>query len=224
MRRRLKKMLIILFVILIIGVLGIILFYSINSYVDKYAADFCYDELDKIPQADAIIVLGAFVHDEQPSQTLKERLDNALELYVAGKAGKIILSGDHGTKEYDEVNIMKDYMLEKGVPREDLFLDHAGFNTYDSMYRAKEVFCVNTLLISTQQFHINRAVYIARKLKIDAYGYPSNRWINYYNRQYGLREKFAKIKAFIDVDILKRSPKYLGEPIPIDGSGLETEG
>jgi len=194
----------------------VILFLGINSYVDKYAADFCFDNLDEVPQADAIIVLGASVYNERPSPTLTERLDTALELYDSGKAQKIILSGDHGTKEYDEVSVMKDYMLDKGVMREDLFLDHAGFNTYDSMYRAKEIFCVNSLLISTQQFHINRSVYIARKLNIEAYGYPSKKWSNYYSQVYGFRESLAKIKAFIDVEILRRKPKFLGDTVISD--------
>ena len=222
---RLKRILLILCKLLILTLLAIIIILCINMYVDKYAADYCYNDWAEIPQADAIIVLGAFVYESgRASPTLTERLDTALELYNAGKAQKIILSGDHGTKEYDEVNAMKEYMLSKGIPRKDIFLDHAGFNTYDSMYRAKEIFCVNSLLISTQQFHINRAVYIARKLGIEAYGFPSTRWINYYRRQYGLRESFAKVKAFIDVEITRRKPKFLGELIPIDGDGALTEG
>ena len=221
----LKKVFKILCVLSIFIILGFLIFLSINLFVDKYSVEYCYYNSAEVPQADAIIVLGAQVYaGGRTSPTLAERLDTALELYTAGKAPKMILSGDHGTKEYDEVNAMKEYMLDRGVPREDIFLDHAGFNTYDSMYRAKEVFCVNSLLISTQQFHISRAVYIARKLGIEAYGYPSVKWDSYYEQQYGLRESFAKIKAFLDVEILKRNPKFLGEPIPIDGNGIVTEG
>jgi len=223
MLSRFRKILITLCIIVVIGVIGIILFFSIIFYIDKYAAGFYYNSIGEIPKADAIIVLGAFVYDGRPSPILLERLENALELYYAGKAPKIILSGDHGTKEYDEVNTMKDFMLENGVPREVLFLDHAGFNTYDSMYRAKEIFCVNSLLICTQEFHIGRSTYIARRLGIEAYGYPSNKWVSYYNRQYGFRERLAKIKAFVDIEIVRRKPRFLGEPIPITGSGLETE-
>jgi len=170
------------------------------------------------------MVLGAFdFEDGRPSNVLADRLEKALELYSAGKAPKIILSGDHGAKDYNEVNSMRDYLLDKGVPREDLFLDHAGFNTYDSMYRAKEIFGVETMIISTQTFHINRAVYIARRMGIDAYGYPDTKWENHYKKRYGTRESLAKVKAVLDVEITKREPKYLGEPIPLNGNGIITE-
>ena len=225
MSKKIKMFLFIFCFCLIVGVVGIFAFLFINRHVDKYAADYSYTDIESIPQADAIMVLGALVHDDgKPSPVLRERLDNAFELYSAGKSDKIILSGDHGTKEYDEVNVMKEYMMDKGVPRENLFLDHAGFNTYDSMYRGKEIFLVDSLLIATQRFHINRAVFIARKLGIEAYGYPVDLWIDYYDKEYGTREKLAKVKAFADITITKREPKFLGKPIPISGCGLETEG
>ena len=220
----LKKIILLLFIFVILGAAGLLSFLLINYYVDRYAAVYCHTDLAEIPEADAILVLGAFVEENgKISPTLRERLDVALELYNSGKADRIILSGDHGTKVYDEVNAMKEYMMDKGIPRENLFLDHAGFNTYDSMYRAKEIFCVNTLLVCTQRFHINRAVYIARKLGIDAYGYPTDKWLGYYQRIYGIRESIAKAKAFVDV-LIKRDPKFLGETIPIHGSGILTEG
>ena len=223
MLSRFRKILITLCIIVVIGVIGIILFFSIIFYIDKYAAGFYYNSIGEIPKADAIIVLGAFVYDGRPSPILLERLENALELYYAGKAPKIILSGDHGTKEYDEVNTMKDFMLENGVPREVLFLDHAGFNTYDSMYRAKAIFCIESLLISTQDFHINRSVYIARNLGIDAYGYPCEDKPIYSMKLFKTRESLARVKAFWDT-LIKRKPRYLGDAIPIMGNGNVTDG
>jgi vancomycin permeability regulator SanA len=215
----------ILCAIIVLGLAGAVSLALIIRYVDGYPSAYIYTDLAELPEADAILVLGAFVSDGGvPSRVLAERLDNALTLYNAGKAPKIILSGDHGTKEYDEVNVMKDYMTERGVPREVLFLDHAGFNTYDSMYRAKEIFCAESLIISTQRFHINRSVYIARKLGIDARGFPAEKWADYYQKQYGFREFLAKVKAFADVEVFKRKPRFLGEKIPISGSGLATEG
>jgi len=158
----------------------------------------------------------------KPSLTLRDRLDHGYELYALGKAKKILVSGDHGQKDYDEVNAMKDYLMEKGVPREDIFMDHAGFNTYDSMYRAKEIFGVESLLICTQDFHIARSVYIARSLGIDAYGYPcDDNGIN--TRLNKLRESFARVKAVADI-FVKRKPKYLGDAIPISGDGNMMEG
>ena len=210
-------------IILGLFILGVAFVYGIVSYVDSSSNDYIVD-LSSAPQADAIMVLGAYVYSSgEPSLVLAKRLDYGYELYKAGKSDKILVSGDNGTIQYDEVNAMKDYLLKKGVPSEDIFLDHAGFNTYDSMYRAKEIFGVKKLLISTQHFHINRSIYIARQLGIDAYGYPSTdnvlpniRWQNF-------RELLAKVKAFIDVDITKREPKFLGEKIPITGSGKVTD-
>jgi len=170
------------------------------------------------------MVLGAMVHGETPSPVLEDRLLFAYELYKTGKAKKILVSGDHGREEYDEVNAMKQFLLDKEVPAEDIFMDHAGFNTYDSMYRAKEVFQVRTLIISTQKFHINRALYLAEKMGIEAYGYPSPDKDLYNMEVLNTREGLAKVKAFLDADILKRKPKFGGEAIPISGSGLLTEG
>ena len=221
----LKRILILSLILLLLPLIGIAAFVSIIFYIDKYAKKYIFTDLTQIPEADAILVLGAFViENERPSNVLADRLNNALVLYNAGKAPRIILSGDHGAKYYNEVGVMRDYLLERGVPREDLFLDHAGFNTYDSMYRARDIFGAESLIISTQQFHISRAVYIARRLGIEAYGYPDTRWLDFYERRYGLRERFAKVKAFIDVEITRRKPRFLGEQIPLDSCGLLTEG
>jgi len=191
-------------------------------YVDKYGTKFCIT-LDTAPHADAVIVLGARVYtDGTPSPILEDRLLYAYALYKNGKAPKILVSGDHGTKRYDEVNVMRSWLLARGVPEEDIFMDHAGFNTYDSMYRAREVFGVKTLLISTQRFHMARSLYIARRLGIDAHGCASDDKDIYRTRYVKFREVFAKGRAFLDVEIVKRSPKYLGEPIPISGSGVAT--
>ncbi len=199
-------------------------FIGVQAYVDRFARNYLVTE-ETAPECEAVMVLGARVFsDGRPSLVLEDRLVYAHRLYSKGKAKKILVSGDHGTKSYDEVNVMKDYLLSLGVPREDIFLDHAGFNTYDSMYRAKNIFQVKTLLISTQNFHISRSVYIARKLGIDAYGYPS-RDKKYYPMEYlNLRESFAKVKAFVDTEVFKRKSKYGGDVIPIGGSGILTEG
>jgi len=170
------------------------------------------------------MILGARVYSGgRPSPILRDRLDYGYELYAQGKAKKILVSGDHGQTDYDEVNVMKDYLMEKGVPREDIFMDHAGFNTYDSMYRAKAIFEIETLLICTQDFHIARSVYLARSMGIEAYGYPCEDKPTYGMNRLKLRESFARLKAFTD-NIVKRKPKYLGETIPISGDGILTEG
>ncbi len=201
----------------------VILFISIQIYVDSYAAPFIYNDKKDFPKCDAVMVLGASVYKNgTPSPILEERLINAYEMYKDGYAKKIIVSGDHQTEDYDEVNTMKNFLIKKGVKEEDIFMDHAGFDTYDSMYRAKMIFKVNSLIISTQNFHIKRAVYISRRLGTKAYGYPCEDK-EYYNIKYlNFRESLAKIKAVFETDILKRKPKQLGESIPIWKSGTLT--
>lgn len=199
------------------------LFCVIQLRINWYAAPYLVN-IETAPEADAVLVLGAKVYaDGTPSPTLQDRLDAGYQLYLTGKVKKILVSGDHGQADYNEVEVMKNYLLAKGVPREDIFMDHAGFDTYDSMYRARDVFEVESVIISTQQFHINRSVYIARRLGLDAYGLPSP------DREQGriynnLRESLAKIKAFFDIEIFHREPRVLGDVIPISGDGIVTEG
>ena len=205
-------------------ILGISAFSGIQLVVAQSAKKYILHDASSAPVSDAVMILGALVyHSGRPSPLLADRLDYGYELYIQGKAKKILVSGDHGQKEYDEVNAMMEYLMAKGVPREDIFMDHAGFNTYDSMYRAKAIFGIETLLISTQDFHIARSVYIARKLGIDAYGYPCEDKPMYNMRRLKLRESLARVKAVMDTTT-KRKPKYLGETIPIGGSGVLTDG
>ena len=179
---------------------------------------------ENVPQKDAILILGAYVFPSgNPSLMLYDRLMYGLELYNAGKAPKIIVSGDHGREEYDEVNVMKDFLMERGVPGEDIFMDHAGFNTYDSLYRAKNIFCCEDLIVVSQDFHVLRALYIAKELDMNAVGVASN------PRKYSgilksnIREIASRPKAFLQAEILKPKSKYLGEIIPISGSGQATD-
>ena len=168
---------------------------------------------------DCIIILGAGVRkDGSPSPMLKDRLDKGIELYNKGVAPKIIMSGDHGQKRYDEVNTMKKYAIEQGVPSEDIFMDHAGFSTYDSIYRERDVFLVKKAIIVTQKYHMYRALYIADKLGLKADGVIAEDIK--YSGQSGreTREILARTKDFFKV-IIKPNPKYLGETIDITGNG-----
>lgn len=173
-------------------------------------------------EADCILVLGAGLKpDGTPNFMLQERLDTALALYKNDIAPKLLLSGDHGQQKYDEVNAMKKYMEDAGVPPEDIFLDHAGFSTYDSMYRAAEIFDVERMLVVTQKYHQSRALYIGKKLGMEVRGVACDRKV--YAGQFfrEVREIIARNKDFFKV-MLKPEPKYLGDIIPISGSGLET--
>lgn len=168
---------------------------------------------------DCILVLGAGVWSGgRPSHMLADRLDTAIALYKDGAAPKLLMSGDHGREEYDEVNVMKDYALDEGVPSENVFMDHAGFSTYESMYRARDVFMAERVLIVTQKYHLHRALYVARALGLEAEGVSAD--LRPYRRQgyYDMREMLARCKDFA-MCILKPLPTYLGDSIPVSGSG-----
>jgi SanA protein len=163
-------------------------------------------------------VLGASVRpDGSLSPILNDRVESALKAYRAGKIQRFLLSGDHGERNYDEVNAMKDYLNNKGVADSVIFLDHAGFDTYDSMWRAKKIFEVDEATIFTQEFHLARAVYLAKKMGIEAQGFVSDQQdyksINSLRR----REWLANVKAFMEINIDKM-PTYDGPSIPITGN------
>ena len=128
-----------------------------------------------ISSADVIVVLGASVFaDGTPSGILQDRLDDGIALYFAGVAPKIIMSGDNGTASYNEVKAMKQYAIAQGVPSQDIFCDHAGFSTYESMYRAKYVFGCERIVVATQTYHLYRALWSAKSLGMQAEGVPSD--------------------------------------------------
>lgn len=177
-----------------------------------------------LEQVDAILVLGCGVRpDGTPSLMLRDRLEMGLKLYEAGAAPKLLMSGDHGRVEYDEVNAMRDYALERGVPSEDVFMDHAGFSTYESMYRARDVFACRTILVVSQRYHLYRAVYDARALGLEAYGVAAEDIAYTGQVMREAREVLARDKDFFYC-IFKPEPTYLGEAIPVSGDGNATLG
>lgn len=175
-------------------------------------------EASKLEDIDCILVLGAGIWGDKPSPMLEDRLLQAISLYEDNVSTKLIMSGDHGRKEYDEVNIMKDFAIKKGVPSENIFMDHAGFSSYESVYRAKEIFKADKIVIVTQEYHLHRALYIANQLGIEAYGVNSDPR-KYAGQSYReLREILARNKDFVKC-IFKPEPTYLGETIPVNGNG-----
>ena len=169
-----------------------------------------------------ILVLGCAVWlDNQPSPMLQDRLDTAIELYKAGVAPKLLLSGDNSIESYSEPDCMYHYALEHGVPREDIFLDFAGFSTYDSMYRARDVFCAERIVVVTQKYHLFRALKIGKALGIEVKGAAAGQR-QYQGRYFReVREVLARDKDFIKC-IFKPEPVFLGEKIPVDGDGSVT--
>lgn len=219
MRKWIKRIIVLSLIFFVLGATSSLLInYRIKVVTQEYIIS-----SDDAPNSEAALVLGAYVYQNgNVSPILADRLDVGIELYNNGTVDKLLLSGDHGQKRYDEVNAMKQYTLLSNIIQEDIFLDHAGFNTYQSMYRAKEVFQAKKLIIVTQSYHLPRAIYIARKLGMDAYGVASDK--HYYPRinQYKQREFLARCKDFVLVNFLKPKPKYLGEVIDLTGNGEVT--
>lgn len=214
MKKRIIKMLIVLVLIILL------LPFLINEIVKLSVKDRIVSEKEALKfDADAVIVLGCLVRENTPSAMLSDRLDSALSVGVT----PLIMSGDHGTKEYDEVNVMRNYAIEKGVPIEKIFMDHAGFCTYDSIYRAKEIFGAKKLIIVTQKYHLYRALYIAKSLGIDAVGIDANKRSYRSQSMREVREILARNKDFLSC-LFKIKPKYLGEKIDLKGDGRVTEG
>lgn len=174
--------------------------------------------LENLPdEVDAIIVLGAGVKsDGSPSDILVDRLKTCIEVNENINT-KLLLSGDHGREGYNEVKAMKKFVIDNSdIDEEDIFLDHAGFSTYDTIYRAKDIFEVDKAIIVTNEYHLPRALYLANKMGIEAYGVKSD-IRNYLSiSTYRNREKVAQIKDYIYCNLLKPEPKFLGEPIPVN--------
>lgn len=209
-----KKVFICLFAVVLLICLFV---FGINFYVILSTKGQIKNSMDG--EYDCILVLGAGIRNGSPSPMLEDRLNTAIELYFSSPSQKIIMSGDHGTKDYDEVNVMKKYAIEKGVPSEDIFMDHAGFSTYESIYRARDIFKAEKIVIVTQKYHLYRALYIANSLGVTAIGINSDPRAYAGQTYREFREILARDKDFMYC-IFKPAPTYLGEAIPvINGNG-----
>lgn len=218
MKKRKKRLWIFLPILVILAVIPLI----INGIVVFTARKWILSEEEVANlHADCMLVLGAYAVGDRLSPMLQDRVEQGIALYEAGAAPKILMSGDHGREDYDEVNAMKSYALAKGVPDEDVFMDHAGFSTYESAYRAKAVFQAQTVIIVTQEYHLYRAVYVARRLGLHAYGVASDPRPYKNQAMREIREIAARNKDFF-YSIFKPKPTYLGEVIPVFGDGRQT--
>ncbi len=212
---------IIITVLLCMMLIGVISVFAVNAYVKSIAKKsiLSLEEAAKLSDVDCVVVLGCKVlEDGAPSDMLKDRLTRAVELYNLSAAPKLLMSGDHGREDYDEVGSMKQFAVDNGIPSENVFMDHAGFSTYESMYRAKEIFNADKIIIVTQEYHLYRAVYIAEALGIEAYGVSSDYHTYQGQTSRELREILARCKDFVTT-IIKPEPTYLGETISVSGNG-----
>jgi len=224
MKNRKRIMLRLLAALVCLGLLGMAVLLGVNAHVKNSASGRILppEEAAELEGMDCILVLGCFVQENGvPSDMLADRLQRGVELYETGTAPKLLMSGDHGRSDYDEVDAMKQYAVDAGIASEDVFMDHAGFSTYESLYRARDVFAVKRLIIVTQEYHLYRALYIADRLGLEAYGVASD-YHSYVGQSYrDLREILARNKDFVGC-LLQPEPTFLGEVIPISGSGVLT--
>lgn len=222
-RKLWKKILIIL---LTLSILGLSLIFGINGYVVHSTAKQIISPEDAatLEGVDCILVLGCYVHENgQPSAMLADRLQQSVALYNAGAAPKLLMSGDHGQEGYDEVNAMKQYALDANIPSARVFMDHAGFSTYESIYRARDIFQAKKVIIVTQRYHLHRALHIAGALGLEAYGVDADlrSYAGQFNRD--IREILARNKDFV-LSVIQPKPTFLGEAIPVSGDGNTTNG
>jgi SanA protein len=216
-----NKILKLLILLVLLGVIGIMILFGINGYIKSSVKNkiISSEEAIALKDVDCILVLGAGVKENnKPSDMLEDRLKLGIELYEKGASNRLLMSGDHGRLDYDEVNVMKSYAIAEGIPSSDIFMDHAGFSTYESLYRARDIFEADKIIIVTQGYHLYRALYVADQLGIEAYGVASDQ------RQYAgqnyrdAREIVARVKDFFYAAV-KPKPTYLGDTIPVSGNG-----
>lgn len=189
---------------------------GINHYVVSFSDDKLIYGIENLEETRVWLVFWARVYSNGiPSPILRDRLDTALKAYEDKKIERIIVSGDNSTRYYDEPTNMKAYLVDLWVPEEHIYIDYAGFDTFDSIYRSNYIFSVEEIVLFTQDYHLKRAIYIAERLWISAQWMSTDlqdyRDIDYFER----REMFSRIKAFLEIEILKSQPKFLGEKIEI---------
>ena len=207
-------------IVLSLGLVCGVFWVGVNWHMSSSVADrILSPEEAAALDADCILVLGAGLRkDNSPSPILRERIDRGVELYYLGAAPKLLMSGDHGRVGYNEVGVMKSLAIQSDVPSQDVFMDHAGFSTYESLYRARDVFCAKRVIIVSQKYHLYRALYIADQLGLEAYGVGADVQRFYGQTTREMRESLARVKDFLYCAV-KPLPTYLGETIPVSGNG-----
>ena len=203
--------------LILLGLLGLLLTTYLAYHINKETEAYIYDRVEELPSTYTALVLGASVRrNGELSTMLRDRVESALLLYNKGKIKRFLVSGDNRTTNYNEPVAMKKYLLERGVPEEDIFMDFAGFDTYDSVYRASYIFEVDSAIVVSQRFHLPRAVYIARSMGLNFYGYNGDRREYELESRNRFREVAANVKAWIEL-LIDKEPHFKGDKIPITG-------
>lgn len=220
-KKHLRRFIILLTVLCILAILLLCTLFGINAYVKGSVSDRIISSEDAavLGDIDCILVLGCGVRDDgTPSDMLSDRLRRGTELYELAASSKLLMSGDHHTPTYNEVQVMKDYATERGIASEDVFMDHAGLNTYDSIWRAKEIFGAKRIIIVSQEYHLYRALYIAEQFGLEAWGVSAD-YHTYFGQQVrDARELLARNKDFM-LATIQPCATIGGEPVSLAGSG-----
>jgi SanA protein len=187
-----------------------------HYWVEAVAGPFCHGDLAKVPKMKAAVVLGcAPTIQGRPNLFFTKRMEAAVRLHQKGKVDALIVSGDNGSKEYDEATAMKEALVKAGIPAASVYLDYAGFRTLDSVVRAKEIFGQEAFVVVSQRFHNERAVFLARQRGLKAVGYDAGDLRGRGGLMTHLREYLARVQAVLDVTLLGTQPRFLGAPVVI---------
>ncbi|WP_286733413.1 MULTISPECIES: SanA/YdcF family protein [Sphingobacterium] len=209
-------------VVVALCVVALVVVVITNSNVRAKTDSVIFTELKDVPRTKVAIIFGAGINGDQPSRYLKDRLDAGISLYKNHKVDKILLSGDNGRDEYDELSVMKLYCQKNGIDTAKIYIDYAGFDSYSTMYRAKYIFNVDTAILVSQKYHLNRCIYLGDKLGIKSFGYSADRGAYPGYKYYAFREKLSVAKAVLDV-MRNRKPKYLGKQVDVNGKSNYTK-
>ena len=188
-----------------------------RSVIQNASEEIVGSDLMTIPETEVALVLGCsrFLSNGRQNLFFKYRMDAAVEVFNSGKAEYLLVSGDNHTHSYNEPQDMKDALIERGIPESKIICDYAGFRTLDSVVRAKEVFGQDRLIVISQAFHNKRAVFIGQSRGIEIYGFNARDVDAFSSFKTNIREELARVKTVLDVWILKKEPKFLGDPIQI---------
>jgi SanA protein len=203
-------------------ILGLIAVLGINLLVKHQTNPLIYFNVQNTPKARVAIIFGAGINNNKPGKYLKDRLDAGIKLYNNHKIDKILLSGDNGSDEHDELTVMKLYCYEHGVDTSKIYLDYAGFDSYSTLYRSKFIFNIDTAILVSQKYHLNRCINIGNKLGINSYGFAADQGTYQGFGYASFREYFAIVKSTIDL-IMGRKPHFLGETVNINGPSNYTK-
>ncbi len=209
--KKFKRFIEVCFVLWLFGVVFVV---SVNAYILNYSEKSIKSNVEELGETKVGLVLWALVYsDGSPSPVLADRLIQAYNAYKAWKIEKIIVSGDNWRECYNEPENMEKYLVSLGVDKNDIYLDYAWFDTYDSFYRAKEIFGVKELVVFTQNYHLSRSIYIWNKLWMKTVGVKSDLREYYYMKQMRSREILSRLKAFLEVEFIDSKPKFLGDKV-----------